>query len=141
MRILGFDHIGIAAKDPKALTDWYVKYLGFTFLEAGPSGNFFRCLRKPDGSISLLFRKILRKLSLFSKPQGSARMLRLTGVRMVTAHSSLPIRKETWYTLQNGLMTEGWYTIDGHRLPCRPTAKGLYCRRTAAGGFEKIVRK
>ena len=46
MRILGFDHIGIAAKDPKALTDWYVKYLGFTFLEAGPSGNFF--IETPD---------------------------------------------------------------------------------------------
>jgi hypothetical protein len=29
------------------------------------------------------------------------------------------------------------YTIDGRRLPSRPTAKGLYIRRSASGGFEK----
>ena len=29
------------------------------------------------------------------------------------------------------------YTIDGRRLPSRPTAKGLYIRRSASGGSEK----
>ena len=29
------------------------------------------------------------------------------------------------------------YAIDGHRLPSRPTVKGLYIRRSASGGFEK----
>ncbi len=60
-----------------------------------------------------------------------------TGVETMSDEFATP-----HYDMQrNGLMTEGWYTIDGHRLPCRPTAKGLYCRRTAAGGFEKIVHK
>ena len=32
-----------------------------------------------------------------------------------------------------------WYTLDGRRLPSRPTAKGLYIRRPASGGFGIIV--
>jgi hypothetical protein len=36
------------------------------------------------------------------------------------------------------LMSDVWYTIDGRRLPSRPAAKGLYIRRSASGGFEKI---
>ena len=30
MKILGFDHVGICAKDPKAMADWYIEHLGFT---------------------------------------------------------------------------------------------------------------
>ena len=37
-----------------------------------------------------------------------------------------------------GLTSDVWYTIDGRRLPSRPAAKGLYIRRSASGGFEKI---
>ena len=33
--------------------------------------------------------------------------------------------------------SEAWYTIDGRRLPGRPTAKGLYIHRSASGGFGK----
>ena len=36
---------------------------------------------------------------------------------------------------------DAWYTIDGRRLPGRPTARGLYIRRPALGGSgKKIVR-
>ena len=36
-------------------------------------------------------------------------------------------------------MSDAWYTIDGRRLPGRPTAKGLYIRRHASGSFGKKI--
>jgi len=46
VKILGFDHIGLATKDPKALADWYIEHLGFTLTMAGPTGNYF--IETPD---------------------------------------------------------------------------------------------
>ncbi len=46
MKILGFDHIGIATKDPKALAQWYMEHLGFSLCSVGPSGNYF--IETPD---------------------------------------------------------------------------------------------
>ncbi len=46
MKILGFDHIGLATKHPKALADWYIEHLGFTLTMAGPTGNYF--IETPD---------------------------------------------------------------------------------------------
>ena len=36
-------------------------------------------------------------------------------------------------------MSDAWYTIDGRRLPGRPTAKGLYIRRHASDSFGKKI--
>ncbi len=46
MKMLGFDHVGICAKDPKAMADWYVNHLGFTLHSAGNAGNYF--VESPD---------------------------------------------------------------------------------------------
>ena len=46
MKILGFDHIGLAAKNTKALADWYIEHLGFSLVMAGPTGNYF--VETPD---------------------------------------------------------------------------------------------
>ena len=41
MKILGFDHIGLATKNPKALADWYIEHLGFS-LEEPPECGLMR---------------------------------------------------------------------------------------------------
>ena len=46
MKILGFDHVGICAKDPKAMADWYIEHLGFTLHSVGNGGNYF--VESPD---------------------------------------------------------------------------------------------
>ncbi|MGI5884773.1 MAG: VOC family protein [Candidatus Spyradocola sp.] len=46
MKILGFDHVGICAKDPKAMADWYIQHLGFTLHSVGNGGNYF--VESPD---------------------------------------------------------------------------------------------
>ena len=46
MKVLGFDHIGLATKNPKALADWYIENLGFTLTMTGPTGNYF--IETPD---------------------------------------------------------------------------------------------
>ena len=46
MKILGFDHVGICARDPKAMADWYINNLGFTLHSAGNTGNYF--VESPD---------------------------------------------------------------------------------------------
>ena len=45
MKILGFDHIGICAKDPKAMANWYIDNLNFT-LHSVTNGNYF--VESPD---------------------------------------------------------------------------------------------
>jgi len=46
MKMLGFDHVGICAKDPKAMAYWYIDHLGFTLHSAGATGNYF--VESPD---------------------------------------------------------------------------------------------
>ena len=46
MKMLGFDHIGICAKDTKAMADWYVNHLGFTHHSNNGQGNYF--VMSPD---------------------------------------------------------------------------------------------
>ena len=45
MKILGFDHIGICAKNPQAMANWYIDNLGFT-LHSVTNGNYF--VESPD---------------------------------------------------------------------------------------------
>ena len=62
MKILGFDHIGLATNDPKSLADWYIEHLGFTLSFAGPSGNYF--IETPD--------KIMLEIMLPGKGENGA---------------------------------------------------------------------
>ena len=45
--IQGFDHVGICARDTKALKDWYCDLLGFTLFSDNGKGNYF--VRAADG--------------------------------------------------------------------------------------------
>ncbi len=67
MRTLGFDHIGLATKNPKALADWYIEHLGFTLTMAGPTGNYF--IETPD--------KVMLEIMLPGK--GEENVTELTG--------------------------------------------------------------
>ena len=44
--MLGIDHIGICARDPKVLADWYINNFGFTLHSVGNAGNYF--VESPD---------------------------------------------------------------------------------------------
>jgi len=46
MKILGLDHIGICAKNPEALANWYIDNFGFTLAFKGNVGNYF--VESPD---------------------------------------------------------------------------------------------
>ena len=46
MKMLGIDHIGICARDPKVLADWYINNFGFTLHSVGNAGNYF--VESPD---------------------------------------------------------------------------------------------
>ena len=37
------------------------------------------------------------------------------------------------------IKSDAWFTLDGHRLPCRPTTRGLYLRRSVSGAFHKVL--
>ncbi len=41
MKLLGFDHIALCAKDPKATAEWYIKYLGFKLEFVNDMGVYY----------------------------------------------------------------------------------------------------
>ncbi|MBQ3118288.1 MAG: VOC family protein [Clostridia bacterium] len=47
--ILGIEHVAIAARDTKALTDWYVKMFGVSVVYDNGKGTYF--VKAPDGAM------------------------------------------------------------------------------------------
>lgn len=47
--VTGIEHVGIFAKDTKALKDWYIEVLGFVEVYDNGKGTYF--LKAPDGSM------------------------------------------------------------------------------------------
>lgn len=48
--ITGMEHIGLCARDPKGLVDWYVRFLGFRVARALEEARTY-FIRTPDGGM------------------------------------------------------------------------------------------